>query len=103
MFSPIFAIWSASIRWTPGGSAAGSVSHFLRPMTIAWMNAHMRPIEEREPFRTLERSFGDVLLTVPWRDLGLVLVVAVGAGLVASVLPGRTAARTSPVAALAVD
>lgn len=48
-------------------------------------------------------SLGDVLLTVPWRDLGLVLVVALAAGLLASVLPGRTAARTSPVAALAVD
>ncbi|ROS78588.1 ABC transporter permease [Cellulomonas sp. PhB143] len=46
---------------------------------------------------------GDVALTVPWRDLGIVLVVAVLAGLVASVVPGRTAARTSPVAALAVD
>ena len=48
-------------------------------------------------------SFGDVLLTVPWRDLVLVLLVALVAGLLASVLPGRTAARTSPVAALAVD
>lgn len=46
---------------------------------------------------------GDVSLAVPWRDLGLVLVVALLAGLVASVVPGRTAARTSPVAALAVD
>ncbi|WP_246169594.1 ABC transporter permease [Actinotalea subterranea] len=46
---------------------------------------------------------GDVRLTVPWRDLALVLVVALGAGLLASVLPGRAAARTSPVEALAVD
>jgi len=46
---------------------------------------------------------GDVSLAVPWLDLGLVLVVALLAGLVASVVPGRTAARTSPVAALAVD
>ncbi|GGI08386.1 ABC transporter permease [Egicoccus halophilus] len=42
-------------------------------------------------------------LTVPWRDLGLVLVVALGAGALASVLPGRAAARTSPVAALATE
>ncbi|CPU65259.1 Uncharacterised protein [Mycobacteroides abscessus] len=42
-------------------------------------------------------------LAVPWRDIALVLVVALVAGLVASVVPGRTAARTSPVAALAVD
>ena len=33
----------------------------------------------------------------------IVLLVALVAGLLASVLPGRTAARTSPVAALAVD
>ncbi|WP_315097863.1 FtsX-like permease family protein [uncultured Cellulomonas sp.] len=46
---------------------------------------------------------GDVMLVIPWRDLALLLVVALGAGLLASVLPGRAAARTSPVAALAVD
>jgi putative ABC transport system permease protein len=45
----------------------------------------------------------DLRLAVPWADLGLVLVVAMVAGLVASVLPARAAARTSPVAALAVD
>jgi len=48
-------------------------------------------------------TFGSVLLTVPWRDLVIVLLVALVAGLLASVLPARTAARTSPVAALAVD
>jgi len=46
---------------------------------------------------------GDLQLAVPWRDLALVLLVALLAGLVASVLPARAAARTSPVAALAVD
>jgi len=48
-------------------------------------------------------EIGDVVLVVPWLDLAIVLVVALGAGLLASVLPGRAAARTSPVAALAVD
>lgn len=48
-------------------------------------------------------QIGDVVLVVPWLDLAIVLVVALGAGLLASVLPGRAAARTSPVAALAVD
>ena len=51
----------------------------------------------------LGNAGGDMHLSVPWRDLLLVLVVALGAGLLASVLPGRAAARTSPVAALAVD
>ena len=37
------------------------------------------------------------------RDLGLVTLVALGASLLASALPARTAARTSPAAALAVD
>jgi putative ABC transport system permease protein len=47
-------------------------------------------------------QLGTVELRVPWADLGLVLLVAVVAGVVASVLPGRSAARTPPVAALAV-
>jgi putative ABC transport system permease protein len=46
---------------------------------------------------------GEVRLDVPWLDLAAVLGVSVAAGLLASVLPGRSAARTSPVAALAVD
>ncbi len=45
----------------------------------------------------------DVPLVVPWRDLGLVVLVALAAGLLASALPARTAARTPPAAALAVD
>jgi putative ABC transport system permease protein len=52
---------------------------------------------------TLLSSIGPVTLAVPWRDLAIVLVVALAAGLLASVVPGRAAARTSPVAALAVD
>ena len=48
-------------------------------------------------------EIGDVILVVPWRDLALLFAVALAAGLLASVLPGRAAARTSPVAALAVD
>lgn len=52
---------------------------------------------------TIMRALGDVSLEVPWRDLGVALVVAVVAGLLASVLPARSAARTSPVEALAVE
>lgn len=52
---------------------------------------------------TVFGSAADLRLAVPWTDLALVLVVALLAGLVASVLPGRSAARTPPVAALAVD
>ena len=46
---------------------------------------------------------GDVQLQVPWRDLALVVLVALASGLLSSVIPGRTAARTSPVAALGVE
>jgi putative ABC transport system permease protein len=46
---------------------------------------------------------GDVVLGVPWRDVALVAVVALVAGLLASVLPGRSAVRTSPVEALATE
>lgn len=48
-------------------------------------------------------AVGAVTYEVPWRDLAVVLVVALLAGLLASVLPGRAAARTSPVRALAVE
>lgn len=52
---------------------------------------------------TVFGTTGDLNLAVPWTDLGIVLAVALLAGLAASVLPGRSAARTPPVAALAVD
>ncbi|PJI94225.1 FtsX-like permease family protein [Luteimicrobium subarcticum] len=48
-------------------------------------------------------STGGVRVGIPWVTLGTVLVVAVAAGLAASVVPGRSAARTPPVAALAVE
>jgi putative ABC transport system permease protein len=48
-------------------------------------------------------TLGELELRVPWADLGIVLAVALAAGVLASVLPGRSAARTPPVAALAVD
>ncbi len=44
---------------------------------------------------------GDVVLDVPWLQVGAIVVVATLAGLLASVLPARRAARTSPVAAIA--
>lgn len=42
-----------------------------------------------------------VSITIPWGQVGLVLILAVAAGALASVLPGRAAARTAPAAALA--
>ena len=48
-------------------------------------------------------SLGDARLTVPWLDLVVIVTVALLAGLAASVIPARSAARTRPVAALSVD
>ncbi|WP_156225986.1 ABC transporter permease [Pseudactinotalea suaedae] len=48
-------------------------------------------------------GFGAVELGVPWPQLGAVAVIALVAGLLASVLPARSAVRQSPVAALATD
>ena len=52
---------------------------------------------------TVFAQVGDLHLTMPWRDVLIVVGVALAAGLLASVLPARSAVRTSPVAALAVD
>lgn len=50
---------------------------------------------------TLFGSITDhMLFAIPWGQLGLLVLVASGAGLVASVLPARRAARTPPAAAL---
>lgn len=48
-------------------------------------------------------SFASVALSLPWLQLLGVLAVALVAGLAASVLPARRAARLSPVAGLAAD
>ena len=48
-------------------------------------------------------SFADVVPSLPWAQLGGVLAVALVAGLGASLLPARRAARLSPVAGLAAD
>ncbi|MCB2175472.1 MAG: ABC transporter permease [Actinomycetales bacterium] len=53
--------------------------------------------------QTLLSELSGATLVVPWGDLGLVLVVALGAGLLASVLPARAAVRTPPVEALATE
>ncbi|QBI19671.1 FtsX-like permease family protein [Egibacter rhizosphaerae] len=42
-----------------------------------------------------------VRLAVPWLQLAALVAISLLAGVTASVLPGRRAARTSPVAALA--
>jgi putative ABC transport system permease protein len=42
-----------------------------------------------------------LVLTVPWAQVAAIVVVATAAGLLASVLPARRAARTSPEAAIA--
>lgn len=42
-------------------------------------------------------------VTLPWRDIAIVLVVALVAGLLASVMPARSATKASPVEALAEE
>ncbi|MGY1752287.1 FtsX-like permease family protein [Blastococcus sp. SYSU D01042] len=46
-------------------------------------------------------EMGDIVLDVPWLQVAAIVVVATVAGLLASVLPARRAARTAPVAAIA--
>jgi putative ABC transport system permease protein len=53
--------------------------------------------------RTVLNQIGPTPFAVAWREVAVVIVVAVAAGLAASVLPARSAVRTSPVEALAVE
>jgi len=46
-------------------------------------------------------GLGEVVLAVPWLQVLAIGAVATLAGLLASVLPARRAARTAPVAAIA--
>ncbi|SDF71789.1 ABC transporter permease [Klenkia brasiliensis] len=46
-------------------------------------------------------SANGTVISVPWLQVGAIVVVATAAGLLASVLPSRRAARTPPVAAIA--
>jgi putative ABC transport system permease protein len=46
-------------------------------------------------------QIGEVVLVVPWLQVGAIVAVATLAGVLASVLPARRAARISPVAAIA--
>jgi putative ABC transport system permease protein len=53
--------------------------------------------------RTVLNQIGPTPFAVAWGEVAVVIVVAVTAGLAASVLPARSAVRTSPVEALAVE
>lgn len=48
-------------------------------------------------------GFADVQLSIRWIDVAMILGIALAAGLLASVIPARGAANTSPVEALAME
>ncbi|WRS29266.1 FtsX-like permease family protein [Actinomycetaceae bacterium MB13-C1-2] len=54
-------------------------------------------------FTSLPIGVENRIIQIPWAQWFLILVVAVGAALLASVIPGRTAARVSPTEALAAE
>src|SRR5690606_21922847 len=72
-------------------AAAGGLTGAVLGTVYGWIGA-----------RTVLGELTPVSLVVPWAALAAVLAVALGAGLLASVLPARGAVRTSPVEALAV-
>ncbi|TWF78842.1 putative ABC transport system permease protein [Pseudonocardia hierapolitana] len=51
----------------------------------------------------VERALNEVPLQVPWLQLGVVVLLAALAGLLAGVLPARRAARVTPAAGLSLD
>ena len=83
----------------------------------AWDDAHRMPVDVAVAVvgavigtvygwvgaRTVMNQIGRTPFAVAWREVAIVVVVAVAAGLAASVLPARSAVRTSPVEALAVE
>lgn len=73
-------------------AGVGALVGVVLGVAYGWAGAHI-----------LLSEVSSVGLAVPWRDLGLVVAVALAAGALASVLPARSAARTSPVEALAAE
>lgn len=71
-------------------AAVGAFAGVLLGLGYGWIGA-----------RTVLGGVSQVHLAVPVRDLTLTIAVAMLAGLLASVLPSRSAARSSPIAALA--
>lgn len=54
-------------------------------------------------FMSLPTGVSESVLAVPWVQWLIIVVVAIGAALVASIIPGRRASRVSPVEALAAE
>ena len=73
-------------------AGAGAVIGILAGLAYGWIGSSI-----------LLTSMVDVPLVVPWQHIALVAAVALASGLLASVLPARSAVRTPPAAALAVD
>ncbi|GAA2235195.1 FtsX-like permease family protein [Rarobacter faecitabidus] len=73
-------------------AAVGAILGTLLGLAYGWIGSYI-----------VLGSYSNPDLVVPWRDFGLVALVTLGAGLLASVVPARSALKASPVAALAVD
>lgn len=73
-------------------AGVGALAGTVLGTVYGWAGAHI-----------VLNAVGRTPFVVAWREVTLVLVVAVVAGLVASVLPARGAVRTSPVEALTVE
>lgn len=73
-----------------GISLAGALVGLVLGFGFGWLGLKALPI-----------NFDHVVLTVPWWQILAVVAVSVVAALAASWVPGRRAARTSPVVALA--
>ncbi|MBO1900516.1 FtsX-like permease family protein [Leucobacter weissii] len=86
----------AQLRWTLANEAillsvVAAVAGVVLGVAYGYLGA-----------RSVLNSVGEVSFAIPWAALGVVLVLAALAGLLASVLPARRAARLSPIAGLAV-
>lgn len=70
-------------------SMTATVVGILMGVGFGWLGIHALPIDVQT-----------LIVSIPWTQLGLVVVISLISTLVASWLPGRRAARTSPIEAM---
>ena len=116
-YGPMWAAWAslgtgflgaavAGARWASAGLRAMlAVESVLMAGVSALLGVGLGTLYAWFGVKTLTGEIFEnaANLTMPWQQVGLILVVAAAAGLAACVLPARRAARIAPAAGLVAD